>query len=80
MQVQKEKKMYKINFSRLVNDFGGASKLARKINRARTIPYQWVKKGKCSTKILEELKNIDPDYSIDDYFEEDHNGKGKRKA
>ena len=72
--------MYKINFSRLINDFGGASSVARKINKARTIPYQWVKKGKCSTKVLEELKNVNPTCSIDDYFEEVHKGKGKRKA
>ena len=55
--------MYKINFSRLINDSGGASSVARKINKARTIPYQWVKKGKCSTKVLEELKNNTSKYN-----------------
>lgn len=71
--------MKKLNFVRLVNDCGGASKLAKSIGRTRTLPYAWMKNRKCSTKVLEEIKTKYPTHILDNYFEEVED-EGEQKA
>ena len=59
-----------LNIERLINDLGGASKVARQAGVIRTAPYGWIARGYVSSRNLEKLISKNPKLFIDDYFEE----------
>ncbi len=63
-----------LNVARLVNDLGGAAKVAAIAGVARTAPYGWIKRRYVGSQTLERIKDAVPDLSIDAYFEEETNG------
>jgi|TARA_Y100000296_G_C5177440_1_gene260949 hypothetical protein len=60
----------KLNISRLINDLGGATAVAKQLGKHRTAPYGWVSRKKISSDILEQIKKFYPEVKIDEYFEQ----------
>ena len=58
----------KFNISRLINDVGGATEVAKKIGKHRTAPYGWINRNKMSTETLSLIKK-NFKVNIDEYFE-----------
>jgi len=67
----------RLNIQRIIDDFGGASKVANLVGTVRTAPYGWVKRQYVSSRVLEQLKSINPALKIDKYFE---NEKSERSS
>lgn len=62
----------KLNIARLVQDCGGARRVAEITGTNRTAPYRWMTAAYISSKALEKLKSARPDLVLDDYFERVH--------
>jgi len=56
------------DITRLIEDCGGASALAKKLGVARTTPYRWAQQGMVSSRMLVRIKEIEPNVNIDDYI------------
>ena len=56
------------DITRLIEDCGGASALAKKLSVARTTPYRWAQQGMVSSRMLVRIKEIEPKVNIDDYI------------
>lgn len=65
-----------LNVARLINDLGGAAKVAAIAGVARTAPYGWIRRRYVSSQVLERIKEAAPHLSLDAYFEEETNGDG----
>jgi hypothetical protein len=65
-----EKKTYRLNVKRLVDDLGGAAGTALMVGVQRTAPYRWIKDQYLSSYAMERIKAARPDIVLDDYFEE----------
>lgn len=65
-----------LNVARLINDLGGAAKVAAIAGVARTAPYGWIRRRYVSSQVLERIKEAEPHLSLDAYFEEETNGDG----
>ena len=57
------------NIEKMVNDLGGAAKVAEAIGKHRTAPYGWIARGKITSDILELIKLKFKGTNIDGYFE-----------
>ena len=61
--------MRKLNIKRLVTDLGGVKITSLKLGLSRTTPYRWIEQGHMSTRILEEIKTMNPEIDINKYME-----------
>jgi len=61
------------NIAKLIEDCGGASKLAASLGVARTTPYRWLQQGMISSRMLVRIKQSQPTINIDNYIEGDSN-------
>lgn len=62
-------KQVRMNVGRLVEDLGGAAKVAAAVNKSRTTPYSWIKANYISSQNLALIKGAHPDLDLDLYFE-----------
>ena len=60
----------RLNITQMVSDLGGATALAKTIGCHPKVPYQWIRQGMLSSRVMELIKEH---YliCIDDYFEEE---------
>lgn len=59
----------KLNIRRLVDDLGGAAKVAAIVGVPRTAPYRWMRQGYIGSPALEKIKSEYPNIDLDFYFE-----------
>lgn len=57
-----------LDISQLVRDLGGASAVAQSIGVPRQAPYRWIKNKYVSSRVLEKIKTLHPEFNIDKYF------------
>ena len=57
-----------LDIEQIVRDMGGATAIASRIGVPRQAPYRRIKNKYVSSKILEKIKNTDPNFNIDKYF------------
>ena len=57
-----------LDIEQIVRAMGGATAIASRIGVPRQAPYRWIKNKYVSSKILEKIKNTDPNFNIDHYF------------
>tara|TARA_B100000214_G_scaffold151771_1_gene108662 strand:- start:3563 stop:3790 length:228 start_codon:yes stop_codon:yes gene_type:complete len=62
--------MKKLNIKKLIDDMGGATKVAEIAGVQRTAPYGWIRQGHIRSTFLEKMTTAHPDIKIDQYFEE----------
>tara|TARA_B100000131_G_scaffold120007_1_gene117003 strand:+ start:4726 stop:5019 length:294 start_codon:yes stop_codon:yes gene_type:complete len=68
--VKKEMSMNKrLNISRLIEDLGGVSSVAKLAGVVRTAPYGWVNRHYLSSPVLEKIKSAHPELDLNSYFE-----------
>lgn len=53
---------------KLVQDLGGAARVATITGSPRTAPYRWIKAGRLSTHVLSKIKEHNPKINLDKYF------------
>ena len=58
-----------LNIQKLIDDVGGAAKVAEIVGVVRTAPYGWIDRNYISSTNLEKILSADPNLKIDDYFE-----------
>lgn len=59
----------RLNIGRLVNDLGGARRVAEILGVPRTAPYRWASTGYIASTHLEVLASAHPDLDLMQYFE-----------
>lgn len=52
----------------MIEDLGGATKVAKICGITRTAPYGWIKADFVSSRMLDKIKDHDPSFSIDKYL------------
>jgi hypothetical protein len=68
----------RLNVSRLVDDLGGASAVARICGVQRTAPYGWIRRGYVGSRALERIKAAIPQLDLDYYFDDREDAAGGR--
>ena len=58
-----------LNIQKLINDVGGAAKVAEIVGVVRTAPYGWIDRNYISSTNLEKILSADLNLKLDDYFE-----------
>jgi len=61
----------RLNLAALIEDLGGASKVAQITGVPRTAPYGWIARDFISSRNLNALKTAYPDLDLDAYFDGD---------
>lgn len=69
---QEENEM-KFDIQTLIDDLGGASSVAKKLNIGRTVPYGWTRRNFISSAYLSKIKEVAPHLDLNSYFVEDYN-------
>ncbi len=58
-----------LNIQKLIEDVGGAAKVAEIVGVVRTAPYGWIDRNYISSTNLEKILSADLNLKLDDYFE-----------
>ena len=65
----------KLNIKKLIEDMGGATKVAKIAGVQRTAPYGWIRQGHIRSTFLEKMTTAHPHLKLDLYFEESNYDK-----